>query len=385
MRRRTLPGLAPLLPGQVDNPQLTTSASSSRLHGLSGASMRGSSSDAKTSEASCSCGYSSLPRPPTVAQWPPDVSALANPRTKWPSGGHPHSATAAQSWAGPHRPNQFRTPQQGCGVPAAGRQGQFGNAEQQAQPLLLSPGKGRNDNHPNPAKEGPLEESEGVMLTQTKAFERAVQIPAGRRKLNGILTVPPAAGGVVAFAHGSGSGRFSPRNQFVARVLQQAGLATLLLDLLEEDEAEDRRKVFDIELLAERLRNAADWLKKEPATRALRLGYFGASTGAGAALVAAARTPEAVGAIVSRGGRPDLAGDYLSAVGAPTLLIVGGDDDVVIDLNQEAFRFLHCPKELVIVPGATHLFEEPGTLEEVARLAKDWFVRHLTSRGSPSP
>jgi putative phosphoribosyl transferase len=215
------------------------------------------------------------------------------------------------------------------------------------------------------------------MATHTKIMQREIEIPSGRRRLSGILRVPPGAAGVVAFAHGSGSGRFSPRNQFVARVLEEGGLATLLLDLLEEEEAEDRQKVFDIELLAERLQSAADWLSQEPQTRALRLGYFGASTGAGAALVAAARHPAAVGAVVSRGGRPDLAHAYLSAVRAPTLLIVGGNDDVVIELNEQALHRLRCPKQLVIVPGATHLFEEPGTLEEVARLAKEWFVRHL--------
>jgi putative phosphoribosyl transferase len=216
------------------------------------------------------------------------------------------------------------------------------------------------------------------MATSTKGMERQVEILSGRRRLSGILRVPPGAAGVVAFAHGSGSGRFSPRNQFVARALEAGGLATLLLDLLEEEEAEDRQKVFDIDLLAERLQSAADWLSQEPETSALRLGYFGASTGAGAALVAAARNPAAVGAVVSRGGRPDLASTYLPAVQAPTLLIVGGNDDVVIELNEEALRLLRCPKELVIVPGATHLFEEPGTLEEVARLAKEWFVRYLT-------
>jgi putative phosphoribosyl transferase len=215
-------------------------------------------------------------------------------------------------------------------------------------------------------------------------MERQVEIPAGRRRLSGILKVPADAKGVVAFAHGSGSGRFSPRNQFVARVLQEGGLATLLLDLLEAEEAEDRRKVFGIELLAERLQSAADWLSQEPATRSLRLGYFGASTGAGAALVAAARKPAAVGAIVSRGGRPDLATDNLPAVQAPTLLIVGGNDDVVLELNRQALRRLRCPKELVVVPGATHLFEEPGTLEEVARLAKEWFLRHLAPVEVPS-
>jgi putative phosphoribosyl transferase len=219
------------------------------------------------------------------------------------------------------------------------------------------------------------------MTTNPKELEREVEIRSGRRSLNGILTIPAAAKGVVAFAHGSGSGRFSPRNQFVARALEKGGLATLLLDLLEEQEAEDRRKVFDIELLAERLQSAADWLGQQPETSTLRLGYFGASTGAGAALVAAARNSPRIGAVVSRGGRPDLASDYLSAVQAPTLLVVGGDDDVVIELNEQALRLLRCPKQLVVVPGATHLFEEPGTLEEVARLAKEWFLRYLAVPG----
>lgn len=222
------------------------------------------------------------------------------------------------------------------------------------------------------------------MKASSKKNRFSVEIPSGSRKLNGILTVPPAAVGVVAFAHGSGSGRFSPRNQYVARVLEEAGLATLLLDLLEEDEAEDREKVFDIELLAERLATAADWLSEQPATSALPLGYFGASTGAGAALVAAARSPAAVAAVVSRGGRPDLAKAYLPAVQAPTLLIVGGNDDVVIDLNERALRLLRCPKDMVIIPGATHLFEEPGTLEEVSRLAQEWFVRHLAAATVPA-
>ncbi|MCI0738702.1 MAG: alpha/beta hydrolase [Gemmataceae bacterium] len=216
------------------------------------------------------------------------------------------------------------------------------------------------------------------MAIKTPAKVREVEIPSGRRRLCGILSLPADSKGVVAFAHGSGSGRFSPRNQFVAGVLQEAGLATLLLDLLEEDEADDRDKVFDIPLLAERLQSAASWLSQETATSALPLGYFGASTGAGAALVAAAHDPVAVKAVVSRGGRPDLAKEELPAVQAPTLLIVGGKDDVVIELNEHALRRLRCPKQFVIVPGATHLFEEPGTLEEVARLAKDWFVRHLT-------
>lgn len=211
-----------------------------------------------------------------------------------------------------------------------------------------------------------------------------VEIPAGRRTLRGILNVPARAAGVVAFAHGSGSGRQSPRNQFVARALNQAGLATLLLDLLEEEEEDDRSKVFDVELLAERLLFAADWLRQERQTAQLPLGYFGASTGAGAALVAAARQPNGVAAVVSRGGRPDLAGDYLAEVRAPTRLIVGGNDGPVIGLNEQALRVLRCPKDLVIVPGATHLFPEPGALEEVARLAKEWFLRHLSAARSSS-
>jgi pimeloyl-ACP methyl ester carboxylesterase len=206
---------------------------------------------------------------------------------------------------------------------------------------------------------------------------RAVAIPAGGRRLEGELDLPPGAAGAVVFAHGSGSSRFSPRNRFVARCLREAGLATLLIDLLGPDEAEDRRKVFDIELLAERLQAAAGWLARDPGARPLRLGYFGASTGAAAALVAAARRPERVGAVVSRGGRPDLARADLPDVAAPTLLIVGGRDEDVLELNRQALALLRCPRELVIVPGATHLFPEPGALEEVARLATDWFRRHL--------
>jgi putative phosphoribosyl transferase len=217
------------------------------------------------------------------------------------------------------------------------------------------------------------------MATSTKSVERQVEIRAGWRKLGGILRVPPGARGVVAFAHGSGSGRHSPRNQFVAHALGEVGLATLLLDLLDEAEAQDRAKVFDIELLAYRLQNAADWLRDQPETRELRIGYFGASTGAGAALVAAARYPAPIYAVVSRGGRPDLARDDLSAVRVPTLLIVGENDEEVLQLNEQALRLLRCTKELIVIPGATHLFPEPGTLEEVARLAGEWFVRHLTA------
>jgi putative phosphoribosyl transferase len=195
--------------------------------------------------------------------------------------------------------------------------------------------------------------------------------------LEGILGLSNGPRGVVVFAHGSGSGRLSPRNTFVARHLQRDGLATLLLDLLTEEEADDRRKVFDIDLLAGRLLLAKGWLEAEPQTQHLKIGYFGASTGAGAALQAAAREPSNIKAVVSRGGRPDLAEPYLPSVTAPTLLIVGGHDEPVIEMNQAAYDLLTCEKKLVIVPGATHLFEEPGTLEQVAEHAGRWFVRYL--------
>jgi putative phosphoribosyl transferase len=210
-----------------------------------------------------------------------------------------------------------------------------------------------------------------------KHREQPIDVRIGNIRLLGILGLPPSLAGLVLFAHGSGSGRLSPRNTLVARALQQGGYATLLIDLLEEHEAEDRRKVFDIDLLADRLLGTREWLGKEPLTRNLRVGYFGASTGAGAALQAAARKPEAVAAVVSRGGRPDLAAPYLLRVTAPTLLIVGGLDTPVIEMNEEAYQQLSCAKELVIVPGATHLFEEPGTLEQVAGLALGWFRRYM--------
>jgi len=210
-----------------------------------------------------------------------------------------------------------------------------------------------------------------------KKAKKRVKIRAGRHVLEGILGVPGGATGMVVFAHGSGSGRFSPRNQLVAQCLREAGLGTMLIDLLDEEEADDREKVFDIELLAGRLRSAADWLSQNPETSILRLGYFGASTGAAAALVAAARQPQSIAAVVSRGGRPDLVMDELPEVMAPTLLIVGGNDDVVLQLNREALNFLRCPKKLVVIPGATHLFPEPGALEEVSRLAREWFCRYF--------
>jgi len=206
--------------------------------------------------------------------------------------------------------------------------------------------------------------------------ERAAHIDVGRIRLEGLLGIPEEAQGVVLFAHGSGSGRLSPRNQYVARVLRERGVGTLLLDLLTQEESDDRVKVFDIALLSDRLLAATDWILEEPAAKDLVIGYFGASTGAAAALRAAAGNPE-VGAVVSRGGRPDLAADFLPNVTAPTLLIVGGMDLSVVPLNRLAYELLAGPKELVMVPGATHLFEEPGALEEVARLAAEWFSRHL--------
>jgi putative phosphoribosyl transferase len=211
--------------------------------------------------------------------------------------------------------------------------------------------------------------------------ETVVRIPVDSDSIEGNLYVPAAAKGVVLFAHGSGSSRFSPRNQYVANVLNSAGIATLLIDLLtrEEEEVDVRTRQFrfDIELLTERLISAAEWLKKNLRTQKLSLGIFGSSTGAAAALIAAAKFPDEVAAVVSRGGRPDLAMTYLMEVKAPTLFIVGGRDAVVIDLNKKAMKQLSAEKKLEIVPGATHLFEEPGKLEKVAKLATAWFLGHL--------
>lgn len=196
-------------------------------------------------------------------------------------------------------------------------------------------------------------------------------------ELPGLLSIPPDAQGIVVFAHGSGSSRLSPRNNSVAALLNQRGLATLLFDLLTPIESQNRANVFDIRLLAGRLAGAASWVVQEPATRDLPVGFFGASTGAAAALVAAASVPERVAAVVSRGGRPDLAGNALPLVKAPTLLIVGGNDTEVLMLNRQALAQMQGPHQLVVVPGAGHLFEEPGTLEQVAELAADWFTTHL--------
>lgn len=209
--------------------------------------------------------------------------------------------------------------------------------------------------------------------------EREVAVPVGAVSLAGRFSVPAGASGIVVFAHGSGSGRHSPRNRFVAAVLAGAGMGTLLFDLLTPVEEQDRANVFDIPLLAGRLTAVTAWLRQQPETRGCAVGYFGASTGAGAALWAAAEPGAAIAAVVSRGGRPDLAGPRLGAVEAPTLLIVGGRDEVVIELNRAAQQRLRCPSRLVVVPGATHLFEEAGTLETVADLARDWFATHLAA------
>jgi dienelactone hydrolase len=213
------------------------------------------------------------------------------------------------------------------------------------------------------------------------AVEREVEVMAGQARLGGTLAVPDGAQGLVIFAHGSGSSRHSPRNRSVAYSLRMAGLGTLLFDLLTEDEeAEDEVTAalrFDIDFLARRLGEVTDWVFRHPEVRQMRVGYFGSSTGAAAALVAAADRTEAIGAVVSRGGRPDLAGGALERVRAPTLLIVGGADDIVLDLNQDALEQLGGPRSLEVIPGATHLFSEPGALERVAALAGDWFVRFL--------
>lgn len=210
--------------------------------------------------------------------------------------------------------------------------------------------------------------------------ERPMQISIGEITLQGNLGIPENASGIVLFAHGSGSSRRSPRNQYVARVLRDAGLATLLFDLLtpeeEQEDIQSARLRFDIGLLARRLVGTTDWVKDNASTSDLDMGYFGASTGAAAALVAAAQKPE-VAAVVSRGGRPDLAADFLHRVKAPTLFIVGGRDLPILQINQEALRKINAEKELSLVPGASHLFEEPGALEEVAKLAARWFKSHL--------
>ncbi len=224
------------------------------------------------------------------------------------------------------------------------------------------------------------------MAAEERSVTREIEVPAAGATLHGTLVLPSGASSIILFAHGSGSGRWSPRNQLVAAALQKRGLGTLLMDLLtEEEEATDARTGqlrFDIELLAKRVAEATSWLASQTATMGYRIGYFGASTGAAAALQAAAQGSVAIGAVVSRGGRPDLAGACLAKVHAPTLLIVGGSDMGVLPLNQEALKTIKAVKELAIVPGATHLFEEPGAMEQVAHLAGDWFLKHLGASAS---
>jgi putative phosphoribosyl transferase len=215
------------------------------------------------------------------------------------------------------------------------------------------------------------------------AVERSVRVTIGNVTLDGSLCVPEKSQSIILFAHGSGSSRFSPRNQFVAGELRKAGLGTLLIDLLtkaeEEKDLDTAQLRFNIRLLSTRLAGATDWLAKLAVPEHFKIGYFGASTGAAAAIVAAAERPDGVGAIVSRGGRPDLAEEALTAIKAPSLLIVGGNDTPVISMNQAALRLIKVEKKLEIIPGATHLFEEPGALEQVARLAIDWFHKYLNT------
>jgi len=219
-------------------------------------------------------------------------------------------------------------------------------------------------------------------MQPTEYRRSAVAIPTGPLKIHGDLVLPNAANAIVLFAHGSGSSRHSPRNRFVARILQEGGIATLLMDLLTKEEeaadAETGRWRFDVEMLAERLIGATEWIRERlGADGPPKVGYFGASTGAAAALIAATQVKSNIGALVARGGRPDMAGGSLRDVEAPALLIVGGADEVVLELNRKAFDRLRSPKELRIIPGATHLFEEPGALEEVVQLSRDWFLRYL--------
>jgi len=214
-----------------------------------------------------------------------------------------------------------------------------------------------------------------------KGRKGEVSIPTGKDSINGNLEVPAGAKAIVLFAHGSGSSRFSPRNTYVSRLMNKRGIATLLVDLLTANEEEIDEQTaqyrFNINLLANRLIDATMWLRLNPETRSLAIGYFGASTGAAAALIAAVKLSNYVKAVVSRGGRPDLAAKHLAEVKAPTLLVVGGDDFEVLEMNKEALKLIVVEKKLEVVPGATHLFEEPGTLQEAAELAIDWFVRHL--------
>jgi putative phosphoribosyl transferase len=219
--------------------------------------------------------------------------------------------------------------------------------------------------------------NEVFQMKENKSRERLVHIPESNVVLEGALEIPEGAAGIVLFAHGSGSSRHSPRNNYVAKVLREHGLGTLLLDLLTTEEDMDYEMRFNIDLLSKRLFAATEWLLKQDETKGLAIGYFGASTGAAAAIQTAAAMGDKVSAVVSRGGRPDLAWQYLDSIKAPVLLIVGGDDDVVIGLNEKAYREINSVKQMEIVPGATHLFEEPGTLETVAELAAKWLTKYL--------
>jgi putative phosphoribosyl transferase len=305
---------------------------------------------------------------PQVTQ-PAAADHDARPPTVQPAAGHP--VTARQAAAQP-QVTQPTTEPAATAHPAAAEQAT--TQPPAAQPATAQPATAQ----PATAQPATGAASSAADPAQHNQHDHDVEITVGGVRLRGQLTVPDPASAVVAFAHGSGSSRHSPRNRFVATVLQRAGLATLLFDLLTPEEEHDRANVFDIGLLAGRLLDATSWLRKEPRTADLPTGYFGASTGAAAALWAAAEPGADIAAVVSRGGRPDLAGPRLAAVQAPTLLIVGSYDHLVLDLNAQAYEKLRCENRLEVVPHATHLFAEPGALEQVAALARDWFTDHLS-------
>jgi putative phosphoribosyl transferase len=218
---------------------------------------------------------------------------------------------------------------------------------------------------------------EGTVMRKVHKAEHDITICPGQQQIHGVLTIPEHPRGLVIFSNGRSGTRWNIRNQYVARVLEEGGFATLVIDLLDDQEAGDRSKLFNIELLADRLQLVTQWACREPLTRSFAFGYFGASLGAGAALVAAARLANRIQAVVTRGGRPDLASQHLPDVRSPTLLIVGGKDHMVIDLNEQAIRSLRCCTQLALLPGASHLFEEPGMLQKVGQLSRDWFTLHL--------
>lgn len=223
---------------------------------------------------------------------------------------------------------------------------------------------------------------EGSVMRAIRKAEHDVTIGPGQQQIHGVLTIPEHPRGLVIFSHGRSGTRWNIRNQYVARVLEEGGFATLVVDLLDDQEAGDRSKLFNVELLADRLQLVTQWACREPLTRSFGVGYFGASLGAGAALVAAARLADRIQAVVTRGGRPDLASEHLPDVRSPTLLIVGGKDHMVIDLNEQAIRSLRCSTQLALLPGANHLFEEPGMLQKVGQLSRDWFTLHLEGASS---